>query len=276
MSTLTPVVLHDAPPPAEAAPPKASRIAWLTTPIIVVIFLFAWTWGVEYAGTSRFLLPKPIEVGRALMDLLRQDYFYTAFYITVTEILVGFLLAILIGSTLGVLLGSSRKLDQVAAPFIIASQVTPKVALMPLFILWMGFGMESKIAMVTLLSFFPVMKATILGVRSIQPDQRALFKVIRASRFKRLVSLEIPAVLPYTLTGIETGSVLAVTGAIVGEYLGGSEGLGALVVKTLNALMVEHMFATIVALAAFGFVFYGGISALRRVLVRWHESASDE
>jgi NitT/TauT family transport system permease protein len=189
---------------------------------------------------------------------------------------VGFALAIVIGATLGVMLGSSRLLDQVAAPFIIASQVTPKVALMPLFILWLGFGMESKIAMVTLLSFFPIMKSTILGVRSIQPDQRALFKVIRASRWKRLTSLEIPAVLPYLLTGVETGSVLAVTGAIVGEYLGGSEGLGALVVKTLNALMVEHMFATIVALAAFGFVFYGSISSLRKVLVSWHDSSADE
>jgi NitT/TauT family transport system permease protein len=262
----------------QAVPAKVirARVNWVTTPIIVAVFLLVWTWAVDYTGTSRFLLPRPADIFVALRDLLGQDYFYTAFYVTVTEILVGFLLAIIIGSTLGVALGSSRLLDQIAAPFIIASQVTPKVALMPLFILWLGFGMESKIAMVALLSFFPVMKSTILGVRSIQPDQRALFKVIRASRFERLVSLEIPAVLPYTLTGIETGSVLAVTGAIVGEYLGGSEGLGALVVKTLNALMVEHMFATIVALAAFGFVFYGGISALRRVLVRWHDSASDD
>lgn len=269
-----------APDGAAAAPaataPRKSKIAWITTPVILAIFLLAWTWGVEYSGTSRFLLPKPQAIGVALIDLLQQDYFYRALYITVTEILVGFLLAILIGSTLGVLLGSSRLLDQVAAPFIIASQVTPKVALMPLFILWLGFGMESKIAMVALLSFFPVMKATILGVRSIQPDQRALFKVIRASRWKRLRSLEIPAILPYTLTGVETGSVLAVTGAIVGEYLGGSEGLGALVVKTLNALMVEHMFATIIALAAFGFVFYGAISSLRKILVRWHDSAIDD
>ena len=261
--------------PKKQARAKAS-LAWITTPVILILFLVGWSWYVDYSGTSRFLLPKPQAIGLALWDLLHQDYFYAAFYITVTEILVGFSLAIVIGATLGVMLGSSRLLDQVAAPFIIGSQVTPKVALMPLFILWLGFGMESKIAMVTLLSFFPIMKSTILGVRSIQPDQRALFKVIRASRWKRLTSLEIPAVLPYLLTGVETGSVLAVTGAIVGEYLGGSEGLGALVVKTLNALMVEHMFATIVALAAFGFVFYGSISSLRKVLVSWHDSSADE
>jgi NitT/TauT family transport system permease protein len=249
-------------------------LAWVTTPLILGAFLVVWTLYVDFSGASRFLLPKPQAIGKALLELLREDYFYQAFYITVTEIVVGFVIAIVVGATLGVLLGASRRLDEVAAPFIVASQVTPKVALMPLFILWLGFGLESKIAMVALLSFFPVMKATILGVRSIQPDQRALFKVIRASRWKRLVSLEIPAVMPYLLTGVETGSVLAVTGAIVGEYLGGNDGLGALVVKTLNALMVDHMFATIVALAVFGFVFYGSISSLRRLLVRWHDSAA--
>ena len=130
----------------------------------------------------------------------------------------------------------------------------------------------ATLAIVVLLSFFPIMKSTMLGVRSIGEDQRALFTVIRASRWKRICSLEIPAVLPYLLTGIETASVLAVTGAIVGEYLGGNEGLGALVVQTLQSLQVEQMFATIIALATFGFLFYGAISAVRRMLVPWHES----
>ncbi len=252
------------------------HLAWFSTPLLILLFLLTWTFYVKEFKVSRFLLPAPEAIWKALLDLLTRDYFYVAFQTTVSEILIGFSIAIAFGGTMGVLLGKYRLLDQLASPFIIASQVTPKVALMPLFLLWLGFGMESKIAIVALLSFFPIMKSTILGVRSIQPDQRALFTVIRAPWWKRIISLEIPAVAPYLLTGIETGSVLAVTGAIVGEYLGGSEGLGALVVKTLNALMVEHMFATIIALASFGFVFYGAISSLRRLLVRWHESAMQD
>lgn len=249
------------------------RLTWITTPLLVLAFIGAWSLYVNVVGISRFLLPGPTAIFNALINLLQQDYFWRAFGITVSEILIGFAIAVSVGATLGVVLGKSRLADRVAAPFIVASQVTPKVALMPLFLLWLGFGMQSKIAMVALLSFFPVMKATVLGVRSIQPDQRALFTVIRAPWWKRVFSLEVPAVLPYLLTGIETGSVLAVTGAIVGEYLGGNDGLGALVVKTLNALMVEHMFATIIALAAFGFLFYGSIASIRRFAVPWHESA---
>ncbi|MFZ9447392.1 MAG: ABC transporter permease [Alphaproteobacteria bacterium] len=252
------------------------NLALVTTPAILLLFLVAWTAYVQHFKVSRYLLPEPLAIGRALLDLVRQPYFHDAVLVTASEVLSGFAIAIAAGATLGVAIGKSRLFERVVSPFIVASQVTPKVALMPLFLLWLGFGMQSKIAMVALLSFFPVMKATILGVRSIQPDQRALFAVIRAPWWKRIVSLEVPAVMPYMLTGIETASVLAVTGAIVGEYLGGNEGLGALVVKTLNALMVEHMFATVIALACLGFAFYGAITSIRRFAVPWHESSQDD
>lgn len=249
-------------------------LPWITTPLLIAAFLGLWKLYIVVFSISPFMLPTPEGVGRALVTLVQTGYFWEHLWITVSEILTGFAIAVFVGAALGVVLGKSRLFERVAAPFIIASQVTPKVALMPLFLLWMGFGIQSKIAMVALLSFFPVMKATILGVRSIAGDQRDLFTIIGASGWKRIWSLEIPAVLPYLLTGIETGSVLAVTGAIVGEYLGGNQGIGALVVITLNAMRVEQMFATIVALAVFGFVFYGAIASLRRIAVPWHESAS--
>ena len=249
-------------------------LTWITTPLLIICFLGLWKLYVVVLKVSPFMLPTPEAVGRSLVSMLQTGYFWEHLSITVSEILSGFAIAVFVGAALGVLLGKSRLFERIAAPFIIASQVTPKVALMPLFLLWMGFGIQSKIAMVALLSFFPIMKATILGVRSIAGDQRDLFTIIGASGWKRVWSLEIPAVLPYLLTGIETASVLAVTGAIIGEYLGGNQGIGALVVITLNAMRIEQMFATIVALAAFGFVFYGAIASLRRFAVPWHESAS--
>ncbi|WP_210256063.1 ABC transporter permease [Chelativorans sp. Marseille-P2723] len=248
-------------------------LTWVTTPLLILAFIGLWKLYIVVFNVSPFMLPPPEAVGKSLLELMSQPFFWNYFRITVTEIVSGFAIAVVIGAVLGVLLGKLKLFERIASPFIVASQVTPKVALMPLFLLWMGFGMQSKIAMVVLLSFFPVMKSTILGVRSISPEQRDLFTVIQAPGWKRVWSLDIPAVLPYLLTGVETASVLAVTGAIVGEYLGGNEGLGAMVVMTLNAMRVDQMFATIVALACFGFIFYALIASIRKVAVPWHDSA---
>jgi NitT/TauT family transport system permease protein len=252
------------------------RLTWITTPAIVALLIGGWAAYVGLSGISAFVLPGPRAVLEALWRLVHEAFFWKAFRITISEILVGFAIGIAIGATLGIMLGKSRLAERIASPFIVFIQVTPKVALMPLFLLWLGFGVTSKIAIVAMLTFFPIMKSTMLGVRSIPADQHALFTVIRASRARRIVSLEIPSVLPYLLTGIETASVLAVTGAIVGEFLGGNDGVGALVSQSLNALQVPMMFAAIVALSTFGFIFYGAITAIRRVAVPWHESAAFE
>jgi len=228
---------------------------------------------VQTSGISKFVLPSPSSIGQAIVFLMQQEYFINHLKLTVTAILSGFSIAIVFGTVVGVALGKSRMAERLANPFVIGSQVTPKVALMPLFLLWLGFGIESKIAIVALLSFFPILKNTVLGVRSIEKGHQALFVVIRASPWKRVWSLEIPAVMPYVLTGIETASVLAVTGAIVGEYLGGSKGMGAMVVASLNSLQTDQMFATIIVLTIFGFAFYSAITLIRRYAVPWHGSA---
>lgn len=248
-------------------------LTWITTPLLIAIFLALWQYYVVQSGISKFVLPSPLDVFKAIGLLLSESWFLAHIRATVLAILSGFAIAIAVGTTIGVLLGKSPLAERLAGPFVVGSQVVPKVALMPLFLLWMGFGIESKIAIVALISFFPILKNTILGVRSIEAGHKDLFVVIRASRWKRIWSLEIPSVMPYLLTGVETASVLAVTGAIVGEYLGGSEGLGAMVVITLNALRADQMFATIIILTAIGFMFYTAVTALRRSAVRWHESS---
>jgi NitT/TauT family transport system permease protein len=262
----------------EVTEPRAGRRPWyerhrVSVGLGVVALFFAmWELAVVATGISRFVLPAPSAIFKALLFLLQQTYFWEHFRLTVTEILVGFSIAIAFGVTMGILIGRSRLAEVLCSPFIVASQVTPKVGLMPLFLLWLGFGIESKIAMVALLSFFPILKATVLGIRSIEENKRHLFAIHKATTWQRIAKLEIPAVLPYVMTGIETASVLAVTGAIVGEYLGGNKGLGAYIVVALNALQIERMFATIIVLATFGFAFYSSISMLRRLVVGWHES----
>jgi len=262
-----------APTDARAESFVSRHLAWFTTPAIIAVFVLIWEVYVQTSGISKFVLPSPSSIGQAIVFLMQQEYFINHLKLTVTAILSGFSIAIVFGTVVGVALGKSRMAERLANPFVIGSQVTPKVALMPLFLLWLGFGIESKIAIVALLSFFPILKNTVLGVRSIEKGHQDLFVVIRASPWKRIWSLEIPAVMPYVLTGIETASVLAVTGAIVGEYLGGSKGMGAMVVASLNSLQTDQMFATIIVLTIFGFAFYSAITLIRRYAVPWHGSA---
>lgn len=265
----------EAPPAAPTRRRLPFRPEWFATIGAVLVLVLIWDLYIRLTGISRFLLPSPLDVLTATWTLLGDPWFHGQIGITVSEVLIGFLLAIVLGGIIGVALGKSVTVERLCNPLLIASQVMPKVALMPLFLLWLGFGPSSKIAMVTLLSIFPIIKNTILGVRSIERGHQDLFVVIRAGRLRRILSLEIPAVLPYLMTAIETASVLAVTGAIVGEYLGGSDGLGAVIVSTMNAMKVDQMFATILVLTVLGLVFYLSIATLRAKLTAWHGSSGE-
>jgi NitT/TauT family transport system permease protein len=148
----------------------------------------------------------------------------------------------------------------------------PKVALVPLFIIWFGFGMTSKIVIVTLLAFFPIMLNVMLGVRSIDPGHRELMRSLNAGKWATFWRLEYHSTLPYVLAGMEIGIVFAIIGAVVGEYLGGNEGLGYMIVSSLNALNAEQLFAVIIVLTALGFALFLAVVALKRFLIPWHES----
>ncbi|GIW10848.1 MAG: ABC transporter permease [Dehalococcoidia bacterium] len=251
----------------------ARWLLWITTPLILAALLAAWKAYVVLMDVSVLILPPPEQVAAATVRLLSSPFFYEHLSITLYETLVGFALGCLAGITFGVVLGKLRALERILSPFIVATQVIPKVAVVPLFILWFGFGPNSKIFMAALLSFFPLMQNTILGIRSIDRGHQDLMTVVQASRWQRLWLLEIPSSLPYVLTGIELAIVFAITGAVVGEYLGGDRGLGALAVITLAALRTDALFATVFILTVLGFLLYAVVAASRRFVIPWHESS---
>ena len=148
----------------------------------------------------------------------------------------------------------------------------PKVALIPLFVIWFGFGMTSKIIIAALLAFFPIMLNTILGVRSVDAGQRDVMQSLNAGRWQTFRRLEVPSTLPYVLAGMEVAIVFAVIGAIVGEYLGGNQGLGYLVVATLNELHAPALFAVILMLTTVGLSCTSSSPRAKRFVIPWHES----
>jgi NitT/TauT family transport system permease protein len=247
-------------------------LPWVSTPLILVAFLVLWDVFVRVSGLSELVLPRPLTVLSSLGDLvLSQDTWMHA-RITAFETIGGVLIALVCGVAVGAVLGKVRWLERSMRPLIVASQVVPKVALIPLFVIWFGFGMTSKVIMAAMLAFFPIMLNVQLGVRSVEAGQRDVMQSLNASRRQTFTHLELKSTLPYVFAGMEVGIVLAIIGTIVGEYLGGSEGLGYLVVRTLNELNAPALFAVIVLLSVLGLLLYLVVSGLKRFVIPWHES----
>ena len=240
----------------------------------VAAFFLIWKGYVTLNDVSPLVLPPPEMVLVALVKLLKTPDTYYHLYITLSECLGGFAFAIVFGTVIGQLLGRSPMLDTIFKPFVIALQVTPKVALIPLFILWFGFGIESKIIVSAVLAFFPVFANSYLGAKSVDRGLAEVFLVGKASHSRRFRLLVIPSSLPYILTGMEMSIVLAIIGAVVAEFVAGTRGLGYLATVKLQELEVDTLFAVVILLALIGFTLYFAVGSLRKVLIPWHESAS--
>jgi NitT/TauT family transport system permease protein len=239
----------------------------------VIAFLAGWEAYCHLAGISPLLLPAPTGVAAALIDLAGERATWRHFGITLGETLAGFVLASAFGIGLGTVLARSPVLERAAQPFVVASQVIPKVALVPLFVLWFGFGPASKIVVSAVIAFFPVLTNTLLGLRSIDAGHEDVFRAARAGPLQRFWLLELPAALPAVLVGMEMAVVLATIGAVVGEFLGGNAGLGYLAVSTMNAFQTDRLFGIIVLLTLMGFSLHAAMAAMRRLLIPWHRAS---
>jgi NitT/TauT family transport system permease protein len=266
--------------PAATTPAAPSRrrdltvyLPWLTTPALCLFIVAAWWIYVDISKISDFVLPAPPAVWHAWIKLLFSQRAWVDTLMTVYETLVGFVWALVVGIGLGVVLARVRWLEQTLNPFVVASQVLPKVALVPLFVVWFGFGITSKVLIAATLAFFPILTNTVLGVKSIERGHGDVMTSLNATRWQVFRRLELPSALPYIITGMEIGIVLAIIGAIVGEYVGGDRGLGHLLVARMNAFETDGLFAVMIQMTILGFLFYFAISLLRRALIPWHASA---
>jgi NitT/TauT family transport system permease protein len=238
----------------------------------VVVFFVLWKSYVALFDVSPLVLPPPEDVLAALVQLMQRPDTYFHIYTTLAECLGGFVIAVVSGTLIGQVLGRVELLDTIFKPFVVALQLTPKVALIPLFILWFGFGIESKIVISALMAFFPVFANSYLGAKSVDTGLVEVFQVGNATGRKRFRLLVIPASLPYILTGMEMAIVLSIIGAVVSEFVAGSRGLGYLATVKLQDMEVDTLFAVVLLLAMIGFVLYFAVGSLRKVLIPWHES----
>jgi NitT/TauT family transport system permease protein len=275
--TQTTTSTASAPPVPPRQPSRFSRdnvLPWITTPLLTALLIAAWHVYVTEAHVSKFILPAPAAVLEAWLDLLQSPRAWGHVLMTVYATLLGFGYALILGVAIGVLVGRIRWLELTLNPFVVAIQVMPKVALLPLFVVWFGFGITSKVIVAAVLAFFPIFTNTVLGVKSVESNHQDVMTSLNATRWQVFRRLELPSSFPYILTGMEVGIVLSIIGAVVGEYLGGNAGLGFLLISKMNAYETDALFAVIIHLTILGFAFYLVVGLLRRLLIPWHQSSS--
>ena len=232
-----------------------TRTSMLSLALFVSI-LGLWEAFVRLTGVSPLVIPAPSAVLIVLWDGLTVGFLWPHIWVTAVEALLGFGLGCAIGFVAGVLLGEIDFLRRLLWPYVLASQVVPKLALGPIFIVWFGFGMTSTIVITALICFFPQLENTLTGLQSVPPEKRDLFRMLGASRRQTLLRLKIPSGLPVIMAGVRVAIVLALVGAVVGEFIGGDAGLGASIIAAQGMMDSTLMFALFVVITALGMLFY--------------------
>jgi NitT/TauT family transport system permease protein len=252
--------------PAVDAPPWWE--AWLS-PLLLIALIALWEAGVRVFAISPILLPAPSAVAMALVEGFRSGFLLRHFGVTLFETLGGFFIGAAAGLLLGGLIAQSRLAERVLYPYVIAFQAVPKVALAPLVVIWFGYGLTSKVVIAATIAFFPVIANTIVGLRAVPADQLELMSAFMATRAQALWKLRVPLALPYILVGLDVGAVLAVIGAVVGEFVSAKEGLGFQILQAGFAMNTAGVFAALVLLAVMGIAISRAMRLLRRKVLYW-------
>ncbi len=243
---------------------------------VTLIFILLWEGIVRFFNISEFLLPGSFKVIETYVSMTLSGRLFFHTWITTVEIITGFIAGSLIGLTLGYSVSKSKIINNVLSPFIIAAQTTPKLALAPLFLIWFGFGIVSKILITALVVFFPIFVNTVVAIKYINPSLKELMDLVHANKWQRFIKLEVPSSLPMVFAGLKSGITLAFVGAVVGEFVGASAGLGYLIIFGTGQLNTEIVFTAIVQLVIIGIIFYETVSVIGSLLMKWHHSEKED
>ena len=248
--------------------------SWLNgsgaTALVVLALLVLWEVAVRFSGVAVILLPSPLEIVQELAA--SPAFFLRESLYTLLATVLGFGLAVVLGVVLAVAIVCSRLLDRIIWTVLVILNSLPKVALAPLFVIWMGLGVTPKVAVAVLLALFSIVVDTVLGLRSVDPDVLALSRISRAGWFREMVLIRMPGALPALFAGMKVAVSFALVGTIVGEFVGGSSGLGTVILVAQGQFDTTRVFAALVLLGLMGTVLFRAVEALERLSIPWHVS----
>lgn len=236
---------------------------------MIVAGLLAWEGLVRWRGYPAFILPAPALVWSKFIAMVDEGTLARHGFATLVEISIGLTIGLGAALVIGYALGKNRSVERIVSPYIVASQSVPIVAIAPLLIIWFGSGLTSKVLVVALITFFPTLVSTIVGIRNVDADLRDLMRSLRASRWQMFRLLELPSALPVIFGGLKLSVILAVVGAVVGEFVGADVGLGFLINLARGVLDTPLMFVAVFVLIVIAQVLYLSVSIVEYYSLRW-------
>jgi NitT/TauT family transport system permease protein len=238
---------------------------WTLAVLAHIALLLAWYLFVRLGNVPKFVMPSP---GDTLDALLQPNYNWWAnVAVTATEIFGGYFLALVVGVALALAFTWSKTLESFFMPLLVSLNMIPKVALGPLIIVWFKYGVFPNTLMAFSICVFPILLTTARGLREIEPELLDLVRSLKGSRWQLFSKVQLPGALPYIFSGMKVGAILAVAGAIVGEFLGSDRGLGYLMLQVQVTLDTPAMFMAVIMITLIGMLLYGAVLVLERWLV---------
>jgi NitT/TauT family transport system permease protein len=236
---------------------------------VLAVVLLVWQFLPTFLNTPSYVVPVFSDVIVALLDPAAIPRYLDAAGATMTEVLLGLAIGVALGLLLALALAQLPRVYAIVFPYIVAIESIPKVAVAPLFVIWFGFGLPSKVIVVVLLAFFPVLVNTIHGLRSVDRDRVDLFRVNGATALQMRLRLMIPSALPQIFSGLELAVTNAMIGAIVAEFVGAQKGLGVLILQAQGRMETPAVFALLIILSALGILLNTAVRVIRRLVVTW-------
>lgn len=237
--------------------------------IAFVVVIAVWELGVRLGDVSALILPPPSLIVRRLYEGLVHGTFLPNLGVTLLETFLGFGLAAVLGIGLGALVAEIRWIRRAVYPYVVAFQTIPMIALAPLLVIWFGFGITSKVLAAGIVAFFPIIVNTIEGVSGADAQRVDMIRAMGASRMETFRRVKAPSALPFIFAGLDTAIVLALLGAVVGEFMGATAGLGNQMLIFNAQLDIASSFAVLVLLSACGLALHFAVALSRRWIVFW-------
>ncbi|MER6947907.1 ABC transporter permease [Nonomuraea sp. NPDC000554] len=240
-------------------------------PFALLAACYAVWWAItEFGIVPRYLVPSP----GATLQVIAEKSGYLGHHTLVTayETVLGFAIAVVVGVAAAVLMVASAEVEKTLYPLLLFAQVIPKIAIAPLFVVWLGFGLTPRIVVAVLIAFFPVVISMVTGLKSVDPEMLQLASTMGAGPAKTFAKIRFPASLPFLFSGLKVAVTLAVTGAVVGEFVGGNEGLGSVILQANGNIDTPMLFAGLLVMSLLGVVLFVAVEIAERLLLPWHAS----